>query len=42
MYFENWMIGALADNEVGITGEGTYEINSLVCARELTGINAFN
>lgn len=29
------------DMETMITGEGTYEINSLVAAREFTGIPAF-
>ena len=38
---ENYCIKALTDAEVVYTYEGTYDINSLVTARELTGIAAF-
>ena len=39
--FDNYVMKALADIEALYTYEGTYDINSLVAARELTGIAAF-
>lgn len=39
--FDNYMIKAMADMEALYTYEGTYDINSLVNGRELTGIAAF-
>jgi acyl-CoA oxidase len=38
---DNYCIKALADAEGVYTYEGTYDINCLVAARELTGIAAF-
>lgn len=38
---ENYAMKALCDAEAIYTYEGTYDINSLVCGRELTGIAAF-
>jgi alkylation response protein AidB-like acyl-CoA dehydrogenase len=38
---ENYVIKAVVDSEVLHTYEGTYDINSLVTARELTGIASF-
>jgi len=38
---DNYAMKAVADIETVYTYEGTYDINSLVCARELTGIPAF-
>jgi len=38
---ENYAIKGLADMEAVYTYEGTYDINTLVCGRELTGISAF-
>lgn len=38
---DNYIIKALADNEVYVTGEGTYEICMLVAGRELTGLSSF-
>ena len=38
---DNYCIRALTDAEAIYTYEGTYDINSLVAARELTGISAF-
>ena len=38
---DNYAMKALADAEAIYTYEGTYDINSLVCSRELTGISAF-
>ena len=39
---ENHVMKAFVDNEVNITGEGTYEVNMLVSGRELTGgLSAF-
>ena len=37
----NKLITALMDMEAMYTYEGTYDINTLVCGRELTGIAAF-
>lgn len=39
--FDNYVMKAMADMEALYTYEGTYEINSLINARELTGISAF-
>jgi len=39
--FDNYAMKAYADMEALYTYEGTYDINSLVAARELTGIAAF-
>ncbi len=39
--WENLAIKHMIDIEAGYTGEGTYDINSLVSARELTGLPAF-
>jgi len=38
---DNYAMKAVADIEAIYTYEGTYDINSLVCGRELTGISAF-
>jgi len=38
---ENYAIKGMADMESVVTYEGTYDINTLVCGRELTGISAF-
>lgn len=38
---EYQLIGALSDMEATHTYEGTYEVNTLVAGRELTGISAF-
>ncbi|CAD8062535.1 unnamed protein product [Paramecium primaurelia] len=38
---DNYVIKALTDAEVLYTYEGTYDINSLVAGREITGIGAF-
>ncbi|RZK16619.1 MAG: acyl-CoA dehydrogenase, partial [Flavobacterium sp.] len=38
---DNYAMKAVGDIEAIYTYEGTYDINSLVCARELTGIPAF-
>ena len=38
---DNYAMKALADIEAIYTYEGTYDINTLVCGRELTGIAAF-
>jgi len=38
---DNYAMKALGDIEAIYTYEGTYDINSLVCGRELTGIPAF-
>lgn len=38
---DNYVIKAVGDAEVTYTYEGTYDINALVCGRELTGIPAF-
>lgn len=38
---ENYLIKALVDMEVVYTYEGTYDINMMVTARELTGFAAF-
>lgn len=37
----NYVMKALADAEAIYTYEGTYDINTLVAGRELTGISAF-
>jgi len=39
--FDNYVMKAMADMEAMYTYEGTYDVNSLVNARELTGIAAF-
>jgi len=39
--WENQAIKHMIDMEAGHTGEGTYDINVLVSARELTGLAAF-
>ena len=41
MLIENLVIKALADSEAFYTFEGSYDINVLICGRELTGISAF-
>jgi len=38
---DNYAMKALADAEVVFTFEGTYEVNTLVAGRELTGISSF-
>lgn len=38
---ENYLIKALIDMEAIYTYEGTYDINTLVAGRELTGFAAF-
>ena len=38
---DNFVMKAFADMEVLYTYEGTYDVNSLVAGRELTGLNAF-
>jgi alkylation response protein AidB-like acyl-CoA dehydrogenase len=38
---ENYVMKALADMEAIYTYEGTYDINTLVAGRELTGVGAF-
>lgn len=38
---DNYCMKALVDAEVIYTYEGTYDINALITARELTGISAF-
>lgn len=38
---ENYVMRAMADMEAVYTYEGTYEVNSLVAGRELTGLAAF-
>jgi acyl-CoA oxidase len=40
--FDNYVMKAMADMEAMYTYEGTYDVNSLVNGRELTGIAAFN
>jgi acyl-CoA oxidase len=37
----NWVMRALVDMESLYTYEGTYDINMLLCAKELTGISSF-
>jgi acyl-CoA oxidase len=39
--FDNYVMKALADCEALYTYEGTYDINALIAARELTGVAAF-
>lgn len=39
--FDNYVMKAHADIEAIYTYEGTYDINALIAARELTGIAAF-
>lgn len=39
--FDHYVMKAHADIEALYTYEGTYDINSLVASRELTGIAAF-
>ena len=39
--FDNYVMKAMADMEALYTYEGTYDINSLIAGRELTGISAF-
>ena len=38
---DNYVMKALVDNEALYTFEGTYEVNTLVAGRELTGFAAF-
>jgi acyl-CoA oxidase len=38
---ENYVMRAMADMEAAHTYEGTYEINSLIAGRELTGLSSF-
>ena len=38
---DNYMIKALADMEVVSTYEGTYDVNTLVAGRAITGVAAF-
>jgi len=38
---DNYVMRALCDMEAIFTYEGTYDINMLVCGRELTGYSAF-
>jgi len=38
---ENYLIKAVIDMEAIYTYEGTYDINTLVAGRELTGVAAF-
>jgi len=38
---DNYAMKAVADAEAIYTYEGTYDVNALVCGRELTGISAF-
>jgi alkylation response protein AidB-like acyl-CoA dehydrogenase len=38
---DNYCMKAVADAEAIYTYEGTYDINSLLVGRELTGISAF-
>lgn len=38
---DNYAMKAITDSEITFTYEGTYDINSLIAARELTGISAF-
>jgi alkylation response protein AidB-like acyl-CoA dehydrogenase len=38
---DNYVMRALMDAEVYLTGEGTYDICALIAGRELTGIPAF-
>lgn len=38
---DNYVMKALADMEAIYTYEGTYDINTLVAGRELTGKSAF-
>lgn len=38
---ENYVMKALADAEAIYTYEGTYDVNTLVAGRELTGLSAF-
>ena len=39
--WENIALKHMIDMEGGYTGEGTYDVNFLVSARELTGLAAF-
>jgi len=39
--YENYVMKAMADMEAVSCVEGTYDINQLICGRELTGISAF-
>ena len=38
---DNFVMKAFADMEVLYTYEGTYDVNSLIAGRELTGLNSF-
>ena len=38
---DNYVMKAMADMEAIYTYEGTYDINTLVAGRELTGVPAF-
>lgn len=39
--FDNYVMKAMCDMEALYTYEGTYDINSLIAGRELTGVAAF-
>ena len=41
MIHENYVMRAMTDMEAVYTYEGTYEVNSLVAGRDLTGFAAF-
>lgn len=41
IYYDNYMLKAMADMEALFTVEGTYDVNALILGRELTGISAF-
>lgn len=41
IYFDNYMLKAMADLEILFTGEGTYDVNSLIVGRELSNFSAF-
>jgi acyl-CoA oxidase len=38
---DNYLIKAINDLEAMYTYEGTYDVNSLIVGRELTGLSAF-
>ncbi len=39
--YENFVMKAMVDLEAVDCVEGTYDINALICGKELTGISAF-
>jgi acyl-CoA oxidase len=41
LLLDNWVMKYHCDMEVLYTYEGSYDINALICGRELTGIAAF-